>query len=210
MLQTFQRDTIITFSVTATEADNTVTYSDKVAVLIEPAAEIGNNAYFKDRKATVFAYNSTSPYADNLGACVYTNTLISSCTLAKVPLLAAEVNSSSATPSIASIMDRVVVSHQWMGDRFKEFLTDNDINHDIKKLLRATTAIVISYDIRPSFYWAATGAIYLDAENFWLTPQERDTINEAPDFRADFGNDLQFIIPWRYIKDNDYASFPLS
>jgi len=65
---------------------------------------------------------------------------------------------------------------------------------------------VISYDIRPSFYWAATGAIYLDANNFWLTAQERDTINEAPDYRADFGNDLKFVMPWRYVKDNDYAS----
>ena len=103
-------------------------------------------------------------------------------------------------------MDRVVVSHQWMGDRFKEFLTNSDSHNDIKNLLRATTAIVISYDVRPSFYWAATGAIYLDADNFWLTSQERDTINEAPDFRADFGNDLKFVMPWRYVKDNDYAS----
>lgn len=198
-------DTVIAFSATASDTDNT-TYSDKVAVLIEPAASISGNAYFSDRKASVFAYNSNSPYANNLVPCVYSNTLISSCTLAQTPLLAEEVKTSSTTPSIASIMDRVVVSHQWMGDRFKDFLTSNDSNDDIKNLLRATTAIVISYDIRPSFYWAATGAIYLDAANFWLTPQERDTINEAPDFRADFGNDLQFIMPWRYVKDNDYAS----
>ena len=199
-------DTIIVFNVTASDADNT-TYSDKVAVLVEPAASIESNAYFSDRIATVFAYNSNSPYADHLVACVYSNTLDSSCTLAKTPLIAEEVKSSSAAPSITNIMNRVVVSHRWMGDRFKDFLTDNDTNNDIKNLLRATTAIVIAYDVRPSFYWAATGAIYLDAENFWLTPQERDTINEAPDFRADFGNDLQFVMPWRYVKDNDYASF---
>ncbi|PKG81964.1 hypothetical protein CXF85_15630 [Colwellia sp. 75C3] len=202
-------DTIIVFNVTASDVDNT-TYSDKVAVLVEPAAAIGSNAYFSDRKASVFAYNSNSPYADNLVACVYSNTLSSSCTLAKTPLLAEEVKSVSTAPSIENIMDRVVVSHRWMGDRFKEYLTNNDTNNDIKNLLRATTAIVISYDVRPSFYWAATGAIYLDAENFWLTPQERDTINEAPDFRADFGNDLQFVMPWRYVKDNDYASFSYS
>jgi hypothetical protein len=199
-------DTIVTFNVSATDVDNVNTYSDQVAVLIEPAASIGSNAYFSDRKATVFAYNNNSPYIDNLASCVYDNTLISSCTLEQIPLLAEEVKGTSASPSINNIMDRVVVSHQWMGDRFKEFLTNNDTNNDIKNLLRATTAIVISYDVRPSFYWAATGAIYLDAENFWLTPQERDTINEAPDFRADFGNDLQFVMPWRYVKDNDYAS----
>ncbi len=199
-------DTIVTFNVSATDLDNTNTYSDQVAVLIEPAASIGSNAYFSDRKASVFAYNNNSPYAGNLVSCVYSNTLTSSCTLEKIPLLAEEVKGTSASPSIDNIMDRVVVSHRWMGDRFKAFLTNNDTNNDIKNLLRATTAIVISYDVRPSFYWAATGAIYLDAENFWLTPQERDTINEAPDFRADFGNDLQFVMPWRYVKDNDYAS----
>lgn len=199
-------DTIISFEASATDSDSNTTYRDQVAVLVEPATEISSNAYFSDRKASVFVYNSTSPYADVLIYCVYSNTLTSSCTLAQTPLLAKEVNNSSIAPSIEDIMDRVVVSHQWMGDRFKDFLTNNDSNNDIKNLLRATTAIIISYDVRPSFYWAATGAIYLDAENFWLTPQERDTINEAPDYRADFGNDLQFVMPWRYVKDNAYAS----
>lgn len=199
-------DTIVTFEASTTDSDSNTIYRDQVAVLIEPAASIESNAYFSDRKASVFAYNSNSPYADDLVTCVYSNTLTSSCALAQTPLLAEEVKNSAMTPSIESIMDRVVVSHRWMGDRFKDFLSQNDPNNDIKNLLRATTAIVISYDVRPSFYWAATGAIYLDAENFWLTPQERDTINEAPDFRADFGNDLQFSMPWRYVKDNAYAS----
>jgi len=199
-------DTIVTFEASTTDSDSNTIYRDQVAVLIEPAASIESNAYFSDRKASVFVYNSNSPYADDLVTCVYSNTLTSSCALAQTPLLAEEVKNSAMTPSIESVMDRVVVSHRWMGDRFKDFLSQNDPNNDIKNLLRATTAIVISYDVRPSFYWAATGAIYLDAENFWLTPQERDTINEAPDFRADFGNDLQFSMPWRYVKDNAYAS----
>ena len=199
-------DTIITFEVSATDSSNAISYHDQVAVLIEAAPLINKNAYFSDRKATTFAYNSNSPHAQSLVRCVYSNTLTSSCTLAQTPLIADEVKGSSATPTIENIMDRVVVSHQWMGDRFKDFITHHDDNNDIKNLLRATTAIVIAYDVRPSFYWAATGAIYLDAENFWLTPQERDTINEAPDFRADFGNDLQFVMPWRYVKDNAYAS----
>lgn len=199
-------DTIISFEASATDSESNTIYRDQVAVLVEPAAEIGSNAYFSDRKASVFVFNRQSPYADALINCVYSNTLTSSCTLSQTPLLAKEVNNTSVTPSIESIMDRVVVSHQWMGDRFKDFLMNNDANDDIKNLLRATTAIVISYDIRPSFYWAATGAIYLDAENFWLTPDERDTINEAPDYRANFGQELQFTMPWRYVKQNAYAS----
>ena len=199
------KDTLITFKVSA--SDTSQDYTDKVVVLVEPADNIASNAYFDTRVAHVFPYNNTSPYAENLVDCVYSNTLSSSCTLVKLPLLAKE----NTTPTIDNIMDRVVVSHQWMGDRFKYFLTNNDPNNDFKRLLRATTAIVISYDVRPSFYWAATGAIYLDGQNFWLTPTERDTINEAPDFRTDFGKELQFIMPWRYVKDNDYADkyFPI-
>lgn len=199
-------DTLVSFKVTAIDSATNTTFEDQVAVLIEPASPITDNAYFSDRIAIVFPYNSNSPYADSLVNCIYSNTLTSSCTLAQTPLLAEEVKGSTEPPSISMIMDRVLVSHQWMGDRFREFLLNNDTNNDVKNLLRATTAIVIAYDIRPSFYWAATGAIYLDAENFWLTPEERDTINEAPDYRADFGKDLQFVMPWRYVRNNEYAS----
>ena len=192
-------DTLLTFEVTATTNGQSVT--ENVSVLVEQAASIAEAAYFDDRVANVFPYNSNSQYADQLVSCVYSNTLTSSCTLQRLPLIAQQ----TLTPTVDDIMDRVVVSHQWMGDNFKAFLTQLDPHDDFKQLLRATTAVVIAYDVRPSFYWAATGAIYLDPENFWLTPRERDTINEAPDFRSNLGDDLQFAIPWRYVKDNEYA-----
>ncbi len=198
-------DTLITFNVSANDTLTNKRYSDDVAVLVEASSEISSAAYFSDRVAHVFNYNADSPYADELVNCVYSNNLTSSCTLSQTPLIANEIQVNTV-PSVEEIMDRVVVSHHWMGERFQAFLTNRDPHNDIKNLLRATTAIVISYDVRPSFYWAATGAIYLDAENFWLTPEERDTINEAADFRADFGDDLQFVMPWRYVKDNSYAS----
>lgn len=204
------QDTYLSFDVSVT-VDET-THTDKVTLLVESVNNIGSNAYFDTRVAKVFPYNENSPYKENLTECVYSNTLTSSCTFNKLPLIASEIQSGDNTPTIETIMDRVIVSHAWMGDRFKAFLTNNDPHDDIKRLLRATTAIVISYDVRPSFYWAATGAIYLDASNFWLTAQERDTINEAPDYRANFGNDLQFAMLWRYVKNNNYTTLniPLS
>ncbi len=195
-----KEDTLLKFKVSGLANGEYV--SDIVTILIEDSASINSNAYFDERVATTYAYNESSPYAEVLVGCVYSNQLTSSCTLSTLPLIAQQ----SLTPSIDDIMNRVVVSHQWMGDRFKEFLQLNDTNDDFKNLLRATTAIVISYDVRPSFYWAATGAIYLDANNLWLTPEERDTINEAPDYRASFGNELLFLMPWRYVKDNQYAN----
>jgi hypothetical protein len=100
-----------------------------------------------------------------------------------------------------------------MGERFEQYLRDSVVGPDMQQLLRGVTAIVISNEIRPSFYWAVTGAIYLDADNFWLTPQERDTLNEAPDYRSGFGAELSFIMPWRYVKNNDYypsGSYPIA
>ncbi|QBG34810.1 hypothetical protein [Litorilituus sediminis] len=197
-------DTLITFEVSSTDTNNT--YTDSVTILVEKADAISSSALFDERVARVSPYNNNSPYANDIVHCVYANTLIDPCTLNTLPLIAEETKGSSESPSVEDIMNRVVVSHQWMGDRFKHFIENYDEHNDFKNLLRATTAIVISYDVRPSFYWAATGAIYLDAENFWLNPQERDTINEAPDYRSDFGKDLNFVMPWRYVKDNDYAS----
>ena len=104
-------------------------------------------------------------------------------------------------------MERVIVSHKWMGDQFKKFLENYDVHDDFKNLLRATTAIVISYDIRPSFYNPTSAAIYLDPSDLWETPAQRDTINQAPDYRAGFGAELQFEMPWRYVENNAYAYY---
>ena len=192
---------ILTFEVSA-ENNSGQTVQDTVSIVVNPKSAIASSAYFDERVADVFAYDSNSPYANTLVGCVYSNELTSSCTFNQLPLIADD----TLTPTVDDIMERVVVSHQWMGDRFKEFLQQHDVNGDFKRLLRATSAIVISYDVRPAFYWAATGAIYLDPEFLWLTPDERDTINEAPDYRSNFGDTLQFDFLWRFVRDNDYAS----
>ena len=202
-------DTLLEFEVILEH--NSQTYSDKLAILVENsnvAVLTSDDAYFQDnRLAHVFPYNPNSPVADTLADCVYANNLKvndNACNFTTSPLIAHVTK----TPTVDDIMDHVLVSHQWMGDRFKAFLeTFDHEQNDFKNLLRATTAIVISYDIRPSFYQSYTGAIYLDPDDLWLTPEERDTINQAPDYRSAFGSDLQFEIPWRYVKNNDYASF---
>lgn len=180
---------------------NGQTVSDDVYVLITQEKAV-NSEYFNTPLARTFAYQADSPYANSLRRCVYSNQLSSPCTINTLPL----IGQVSDTLDKQAILDRVLVSHQWMGDNFAAFLTDLDPNSDFARLLQSVTAVVISSDIRPSFYWVVTGAIYLDPEDLWLSASERDTINEAPDYRADFGNDLQFIMPWRYVKNNQYAS----
>ncbi|WP_371193016.1 hypothetical protein [Glaciecola sp. SC05] len=148
------------------------------------------------------AYNPSSPYKAAIERCVYSNQIPSrpNCTFNTLPL----IGSVTSNPSVQDILDRTLVSHDWMGDSFKYYLENSLAGVDMLRLLRGVTAVVISYDVRPSFYWAATGAIYLDANNFWQTPFERDTLNDQPDFRSDFGNDLNFSVFWRYTKNNDY------
>lgn len=198
-------DSLLTFRVSA--SDGTTSQQDTVAILIENAPSISSNenTAYDTRLANVHPFNANSPYANVLVDCVYSNSIDfrTSCRLSDLPLIAQDTTS----PTVEDIMNRVVVSHDWMGERFKEFLQNFDPQGDFKNLLRATTAIVISYDVRPSYYWVVTGAIHLDPNNFWLTPDERDTINEAPDYRASFGDSLNFAMPWRYVKNNDYASY---
>ncbi|MCL1126397.1 DUF3324 domain-containing protein [Shewanella surugensis] len=159
--------------------------------------------YFPQPLARTFAYQPSSPYADAIQACVYSNQLNESCLLTTLPLIGQQDNADAMK---AAIEDRLLVSHQWMGDNFMFFLEQMDPQDDFLTLLQSVTAIVISEDIRPSFYWAQTGAIYVDPDNLWLTASERDTINEQPDYRSQFGESLDFLMPWRYVQNNDYAS----
>ena len=185
-------------------------HTDEIAILVENSTISVplDDAPFTNRVANVFLYNPNSPAGEQLINCVYSNnTKYDDCNFGQSPLIAQVTTS----PTVDDIMNRVIVSHQWMGDQFKKFLENYDTNDDFKNLLRATTAVVISYDIRPSFYSPTLGAIYLDPDDLWETPAQRDTINQAPDYRADFGAELQFEMPWRYVKDNAYAyySYPL-
>ena len=194
------RDTVVEFTLSSGS------YSDKVAVLIENAEPVptSDNTAYTERLARVFPFVANSSYADVLVDCVYSNKInfARTCAFNTLPLIAHD----TTTPTVDDIMDRVIVSHYWMGERFREFLENYDPYNDFKNLLRANTAIVISYDIRPSYYWVVSGAIHLDANYFWMTPDERDTINQAPDYRASFGGDLNFAMPWRYVKNNNYTT----
>ncbi|MBY5921075.1 hypothetical protein [Ferrimonas balearica] len=204
-------DTLLTFKATGTlegaPAEDTVW----VLVTAEPTVPEGSlmalvgEGLNKPGFARVQTYRSDSQWADALERCVYDTQLVDPCALSALPLIGTEAG---GTPSLDQVLDRVLVSHPWMGEQFEAFLRQQEQNGntDFRHLLSAVTAVVISYDVRPSFYWVVTGAIYLDPEDLWMTPWQRDTINEAPDYRSGFGSALQFLIPWRYTRNNEYAS----
>ncbi len=198
-------DQLIQFEANVTFADDSSKTDTSIITIND--ANINEDGYFPSNNIVatedVFSFNPNSPFKEAIEECIYTNTLISTCTFGKLPL----IGQRTTAPNIEDILNRTLVSHSWMGERFREYLEQSVAGPDMLKLLRGVTAVVISYDVRPSFYWAATGAIYLDARNFWVTPEERDSLNEVPDFRSGFSSDLQFRVLWRYVKDNE-AYFP--
>ncbi|WP_347332785.1 hypothetical protein [Marinimicrobium locisalis] len=128
------------------------------------------------------------------------------CTLEQLPLL----GQAQRDITVEAIMGRTLVSHDWMAERFEQSL--NALPQDLRTLFGGVTAVVIGAEIRPSYYWLSTGAIYLDPANLWLTIEERDTISREPDYRSGFDAELQFDTLGRYVRDGDYAwySAPLS
>ena len=188
------------------------TFSDTAYVVVQDRPE-ANSDYFCDgddeycaKNAPlnpVYSYRADSPYRDVLAGCVYSNQLNDNnlCTLRTLP----PIGLVSSAPTVDQVMDHVLVSHDWMGERFERFLTELDNHGDFARLLRSVTAIVISSDVRPSFYWSLTGAIYLDPDSLWMSPAERDVINEQPDYRSGFSSALDFVTPWRYVKNNNYV-----
>jgi hypothetical protein len=203
------RDTALVFRVTKRTATGE-TDSDDVIVLVESHAQApadptntGPYVFSESHVSRVYPYRAGGPFAGALVRCTYAADLqyfgpgANLCPLSTLPFL--HQTTGGGVPTVSQIMDRVVVSHDWMGKAFEDFLTTQASgNDDLKRLFNGVTAIVIGAHVRPSFYYALTGAIYLDADNFWLTAEQRDVIDETPDFRSDFDRDLIYSAAWRY------------
>ncbi|MBI5256662.1 MAG: hypothetical protein HY855_09190 [Burkholderiales bacterium] len=202
------RDTVLRLRATLYTTQGRID-GDEVLVLVEahPQARADDEAavWSDSHVDRVVPYLPSGRHAAVLQRCVYDpGTLawgpgINTCLLAELPFLAQETG--GGLPTVEQVMGRVLVSHDWLGRNFEAFLRTHDIHGDFRRMLNSVTAIVLSSAVRPSFYYPVTGAIYLDADNFWLTPEERDTINEAADYRSEFGSELQFADLWRYVKD---------
>jgi hypothetical protein len=206
---TVAADTVLKFRATMTASG--VTDTDDVTIMVERQPAAPSNAYF-DVAARVHPYRPTSTYANVLVNCTYTNQLYYSsstnnnfCSASTLPLIQAETTF-GGTPTVAQVMGRVLVTHDFLGANFEQFLLTQDVNGDFRRLLASASAVVIGSHVRPSFYTAATGAIYLDANNLWLTAAQRDVVTEVPDFRSEFDDALNFTSFGRAIKNNDYAS----
>ena len=157
-------------------------------------------------------YNPNSAYAESLSICSNSGYSVcpKNCTLSQLPLIGMEAD--GAAPSIKKITDRLLVSHPWMGTNF-ELALQNMPEKALSLLLplfRTVTRVIVSYNIRPSYYCTASSAIFVDPRFLWLTIEEKRTVSPDPDSRTVYREALQFIVPARFIKNNERAYRSLS
>ncbi len=150
--------------------------------------------------ASLKPYRAAGPYADVIAGCVTADTPFAACELHTLPLVGME----TSNPDINAVMDRLVVTHDWMGLRFQQFL--QRMPPDMLSMFRGITAVVVGANVRPSFYLPLTGAIHIDPALIWLRNEEKTTISDAPDFRQDFGEDLSFLYAAEYL-EGVFAAF---
>ncbi|MES2152763.1 MAG: hypothetical protein V4508_23550 [Pseudomonadota bacterium] len=184
--------------------------SDTVMVSVEHQAATPNGYIFAST-ARVHPYRQASAYAGVLVKCAYDVSLYfldstrnSLCPANTLPLLQTEAGP-GAIPSVAQVMGRVLVSQDFLGANFEQFLLTQDPQGDFRRLLAGTAAVVIGSHVRPSFYTPATGAIYLDANNLWLSAEQRDVVTEVPDYRLAYADPLNYSGFGRLVRNNAYA-----
>lgn len=144
----------------------------------------------------LYPYRSDSPYAAVLKGCALAQSTTDACTLNTLPFI------TQATPQFDrdDILDRLLVTHDWMGERFEQLLSEAPA--DMIPLFGSITAISIGSTIRPSNYWTGTGAIQLDPANLWLSVEEKANVSTVKDYRSGNGDDLTF---WAFgtLRDGD-------
>jgi hypothetical protein len=205
-------DAVLRLRATLTLADGSVS-TGQFSLLVQAQTGLPADPLFSAAQpaSRVYPYLPQGPAAQALSDCIYSPRLSRSnpnnlCTLGRLPLLGQTPQATpGSAPTVEQVMQRVLVSNDWMGEVFERFLREQDGSGDFRRMLASVTSIVIGGRVRPAFYWNATGAIYLDASYLWLTPAQRDSVSETPDPRSNYGALLGFATPWRYVLDNRHA-----
>ena len=151
------------------------------------------------------AYRADGPWADVLADCARAGSVDEACPLDVLPFIA----QATASPTIDEIMDRVVVTHDWMGERFEQLL--RGAPEILLPLFASTTSVLIGSTVRPSFYTRRTGGVRLDPAYLWLDADEKATISIDEDPRTPFRTLLGFrnLGSWRRDGEPAFEYFAL-
>ena len=149
------------------------------------------------RRADWRAADEDSLYAQILVPCSVPALQGDLCPLGLLPLIGQD----APNPEVDDIMARLVVTHDWMRERFRQVL--ERMPQDLLLMLRSVTTVVIGDEIRPSYYDPISATIFLDAGTLWVTAEEGATVSDEADYRAEFASQVDFAANWRYVKDNE-------
>jgi len=157
-----------------------------------------------------YAYKPDSKYADVLTDCIVIRD--EPCTLVTLPFIGLD----HPNPTVANIMDRVIVTHDWMGSRFEQML--NVMPPETLKLYVPITAIIIGSEVDGTSYWSTPGRIKIDPELIWLSNTEKLTIRNELAIAARMtdtplnSDAVKYDTRWLMAKNGDYAweSYSLS
>ncbi|MGF1739028.1 hypothetical protein [Photobacterium satsumensis] len=108
--------------------------------------------------------------------------------------------------TVEDIAARLVVSHGWMGDNFVAAL--REMPQDLLNLFRSVNAIVLSFEIRPSFYHSGTASMYIDPRYLWLSETQWQDIYQQDDYRDAYQSQFQFVAANRYL--DPYGQYVLT
>jgi hypothetical protein len=128
-----------------------------------------------------------------------------SCNVADIRPIGASI---TGDVSLEDIKSRLVISHDWMAESFIAALEQiND--QDLLNLFKPLNTIVISYDIRPSFYHPLTASMYIDARYLWRNSYEWETIYKQDDYRSGYQSEFIFDALLRYVNSgsNNYVTW---
>lgn len=139
------------------------------------------------------------PFANDLLFCATPVIFADLCSFNRLPLLSMD----GSTPTVEAIMQRVIVSHDWMAERLETML--RELPADILQLMGSLTSITIGADIRPAYYLPVSAGMYLDAAYFWVDASENDTISQEEDYRTEYARKVRFTDLARYVKDGRRA-----
>lgn len=159
-----------------------------------------------------YVYQSTSFYREVLRDC-YIADLENACDLDTLPF----IGMSAFNPSVDSIMARTIVTHDWMGLRFSQFLAR--LPEEALEFFKPVTVIYIGSDIIFNSFDATQGKLEIAGDGLWLTFGEKSTAFftfEPTDTGTDTGTDneptptardgLQFRVAGRLMQDDIWLS----
>jgi len=147
-------------------------------------------------------YLQTSPHRDALLRCAQISER-TPCTTGELPFIGQE----TSDPTIADIMNRVVVTHDWTGLRFQEVL--ETYPSSVLKLFRPVTSIYIGSDRSTTAYRFDKSVLNVGIDDLWVNNEEKKAVFIETASSPRMGvedNGLSFDSRVRRMKGSDFVS----